>query len=198
MNSNRRFRCRPESVSAARRFVREVLRDQPPETVDAAELMTSELASNCVRHAHTDFELAVSSRGPIRVEVRDTGDGRPRLRSPTPQEPTGRGLLIVEAMSDTWGIVPSAAGKTVWFTLAQQRDDSDMESPSDASSGLDFEGHDRAGRSRGLRRMLMRRKRDADPSMCSHSRAYSRSSTSMTWSSPTTAVSARSSASPPC
>jgi anti-sigma regulatory factor (Ser/Thr protein kinase) len=197
MNGNRRFRCRPESVSAARRFVREELRDQPSETVDAAELMASELASNCVRHAHTDFELVISSRGPIRVEVRDTGDGRPKLQSPTPQEPTGRGLLIVEAMSDSWGIVPSAAGKTVWFTLEQQHDDSD-EAPSDTSSGLDSDSGGRAVRSRGLRRMLMRRKRDADPSMCSHSRAYSRSSTSMTWSWPTTAVSARSSASPRC
>jgi anti-sigma regulatory factor (Ser/Thr protein kinase) len=175
VNDKRRFRCQPESVSAARRFVREVLRGHAPEVVDAAELMTSELASNCVRHAHTDFELVIRSRDQIRVEVRDTGRGRPELRSPTPVEPTGRGLRIVDAMSDTWGIAPSAAGKTVWFTL----DASEVASPpSDASSALESDGGDRAVRSSGLRRMLRRRRRDPDPSMCSDcapSRAGSRS-----------------------
>ena len=107
----------PEAVPAARRFVRDVLSDQSLQTKEAAELMTSELATNCVRHAHTDFELAIHSRGQIRIEVRDTGNGRPRVLSPTPQERSGRGLRIVEALSDAWGIVPSPKGKTVWFTL---------------------------------------------------------------------------------
>jgi hypothetical protein len=39
------------------------------------------------------------------------------MRAPTPEEPSGRGLLIVDAMSDTWGIIPSSTGKTVWFAL---------------------------------------------------------------------------------
>ena len=117
MTATRKFRCQPEGVPAARRFVRDVLSDQSLETKEAAELMTSELATNCVRHAHTDFELAIHSRGQIRIEVRDTGNGRPRVLSPTPQERSGRGLRIVEALSDAWGIVPSPKGKTVWFTL---------------------------------------------------------------------------------
>lgn len=120
MSGHRRFRCQPESVTAAREFVRNALRDQPGETVDAAELMTSELATNCVRHAHTEFELTVDLRDHIRVEVRDTGGGQPRVRSPAPLEPTGRGLRIVEAMSNTWGVIASTEGKTVWFTLDEQ------------------------------------------------------------------------------
>jgi anti-sigma regulatory factor (Ser/Thr protein kinase) len=115
--SSRRFRCQPESVAAVRRFVRDVLSDQPREIVDAAELMACELATNCVRHAHTDFELTIYAQGEIRVEVRDTNDGQPVPRSPAPVEPSGRGLLIVEAMSDTWGVTPSPTGKTVWFVL---------------------------------------------------------------------------------
>ncbi len=115
--SRRRFRCKPESVAAVRRFVRDFLSDQPREIVDAAELMACELATNCVRHAHTDFELAIRAQGEIRVEVRDTNDGQPVPRSPAPLEPSGRGLLIVEAMSDTWGVTPSPTGKTVWFVL---------------------------------------------------------------------------------
>jgi anti-sigma regulatory factor (Ser/Thr protein kinase) len=120
MTGTRRFPCRPESVTAARRFVRDILREHPLDIVEAAELLTSELASNCVRHAHTAFELAVDSREEIRIEVRDTGEGRPELRSPSPRDPSGRGLRIVEAMASAWGISPSAGGKVVWFTLAEQ------------------------------------------------------------------------------
>jgi anti-sigma regulatory factor (Ser/Thr protein kinase) len=119
VTARRTFRCQPEAVNAARRFVRDVLSDQSLEIVEAAELMASELATNCVRHAHTDFELAIRSQGQIRIEVRDTGHGRPRLLSPTPQEPAGRGLRIVEAMSDAWGVIPAPNGKAVWCTLPQ-------------------------------------------------------------------------------
>ncbi|TMK27032.1 MAG: ATP-binding protein [Actinobacteria bacterium] len=117
----RRFGCQLESVPAARRFVRDALDGQAREVLDAAELMTSELATNCVRHAQTCFELAVDdAERRIRVEVRDVGQGRPMLQSPGPTDRTGRGLVIVEAMSDTWGVEPSSRGKTVWFTLPQR------------------------------------------------------------------------------
>ncbi len=117
MTSERGFRCQRSSVPAARRFVRDILADYPREIIDAAELMTCELATNCVQHARTDFELAIHSHGAIRVEVRDADRSRPTLRSPTPKQPSGRGLRIVEAMSDSWGVIPSSSGKTVWFTL---------------------------------------------------------------------------------
>ncbi|HEX4188526.1 MAG TPA: ATP-binding protein [Solirubrobacteraceae bacterium] len=121
MTKVRKFGCKLESVPAARRFVRHVLRDQAHDVLDAAELMTSELATNCVQHAQTCFELAIEAAPrEIRVEVRDVGGGRPTRKSPAPTDRTGRGLLIVEAMSERWGIEPSARGKTVWFTLPQR------------------------------------------------------------------------------
>jgi anti-sigma regulatory factor (Ser/Thr protein kinase) len=113
------FPCRPEAVAAAREHVRNVLHDRSIEIVDAAELLTSELATNCVRHAGTDFELVIHAVGEVRIEVRDTGPGRPTVLSPTPRDMTGRGLRIVEAVSDSWGVVPTARGKAVWFTLQQ-------------------------------------------------------------------------------
>ena len=119
MTGARSFECRPEAVTAARRFVRDTLRGESRDVIDAAELMTSELTSNCVRHAGTGFDVRVSARPDIRVEVRDHGGGEPRPLSPGPEEPSGRGLMIVEAMSDSWGVEPASEGKTVWFTLAR-------------------------------------------------------------------------------
>jgi anti-sigma regulatory factor (Ser/Thr protein kinase) len=130
MTRARNFRCRPEAVPAARRYVREQLQGQSDAVVEAAELMASELATNCVRHAGTDFELAVRKGAEVRVEVRDTGGGRPVPRSPGAHDPSGRGLRIVEAMSDAWGVIDGADGKTVWFSL---RDAARVPAPADLS-----------------------------------------------------------------
>ena len=117
MKESRLFGCRPEAVTAVRTFVRSALEKQPPRLAEAAELMASELATNCVRHAKTDFELTVEVEGEIRVEVRDVSRGRPTVRSPELAEPSGRGLRIVQALSDAWGVTPSPEGKIVWFSL---------------------------------------------------------------------------------
>ncbi|HEY7836654.1 MAG TPA: ATP-binding protein [Solirubrobacteraceae bacterium] len=122
MTAARSFECRPQAVTAARRFVREALSGEGAELIDAAELMTSELTSNCVRHAGTAFEVSVRTRAAgdeIRIEVRDSGGGQPRPLSPGPDEPSGRGLMIVEALSESWGVEPGGDGKIVWFTLAR-------------------------------------------------------------------------------
>lgn len=105
-------------MTAARRLVRSTLDGHDADLIDAAELMISELASNCVRHAQTDFEVRISAMEEVRIEVRDSGSGSPRVLSPTAREPTGRGLRIVEAMSRRWGVITQPTGKTVWFTLA--------------------------------------------------------------------------------
>jgi anti-sigma regulatory factor (Ser/Thr protein kinase) len=118
----RSFECRPEEVTAARRFVRETLSGEETELVDAAELMASELTSNCVRHAGTAFDVSVQVREQIRVEVCDSGGGEPRPLSPGPEEPSGRGLMIVQAMSQSWGVEHAGEGKKVWFTLPRSGD----------------------------------------------------------------------------
>lgn len=118
----RTFPCEPKAVPAARRFVRESLDGHPTEQVEAVEVMASELATNCIRHAGTAFEVAVEAGAEVRVEVRDDGGGKPTPRSPEPQEPTGRGLLIVQSMALDWGVIPTAEGKTVWFTVGRSQD----------------------------------------------------------------------------
>jgi len=121
MTERRSFQGRWESMGEARRVARGALADQPREALEEIELMVSELATNCVQHAESDFDVAIErSSETIRVEARDRGGGRPTLRSPTPREPTGRGLRVVEALSDSWGIEPKDDGKAVWFTVVAQ------------------------------------------------------------------------------
>ena len=120
MTESRSFPRRPESVAAARRFAKQTLGGMASNVLDSVELMVSELATNCVRHTNTAFDLTIALvQDRIRVEVTDRAGGTPTMRSPGPEEPTGRGLQIVNLLSDTWGVEPSASsGKTVWFTLS--------------------------------------------------------------------------------
>ncbi len=119
MRRMRTFPAVPQSVHAARRFATDALAGLPAEALESAELMVSELATNCIRHERTSFYVTISRRaGEVRVEVTDSGSGVPTMRSPGPNEPSGRGLQIVDMLSDEWGIEPEVpAGKTVWFSL---------------------------------------------------------------------------------
>jgi anti-sigma regulatory factor (Ser/Thr protein kinase) len=120
MKETRSFAHVVESVTAARRFATEALHAAAADVVDAVELMVSELASNCIRHTSTGFDLTII-RGPreIRVEASDRGGGEPAMRSPGPDELSGRGLQIVDMLSDDWGYERAPdARKTVWFTVS--------------------------------------------------------------------------------
>jgi anti-sigma regulatory factor (Ser/Thr protein kinase) len=119
MKQTRRFEHTPESVTTARRFADDALQDAPADARDSALLMVSELASNCIRHTDSGFELSVSySPQEIRVEATDRGGGAPRMRHPGPTDPDGRGLQIIDMLSESWGVDQlSGHGKTVWFTL---------------------------------------------------------------------------------
>jgi hypothetical protein len=97
------------------------LADLPRELLQAVELMVSELATNSIRHADSSFRVEIERRRElVRVEVSDcAGDVMPTMRSPGPDEPTGRGLRIVSLFSHSWGITQSAGpDKSVWFTVA--------------------------------------------------------------------------------
>jgi len=113
----------PKSVSEARRFVVEQTYDLPRAIRDALELCVSELAANCVMHAVSDFSVTVIRTGGVRIEVTDVGSGSVEPRAVSDREIRGRGLRIVEALADAWGVRPAdqLPGKTVWvqFDLAQ-------------------------------------------------------------------------------
>lgn len=120
MRNTRSFPHEPQSVPAARRFATSVLRGASAETLQAVELMVSELATNCIRHTNSAFDLTIVRNGrDIRVEATDQAGGTPTMRSPKPTDATGRGLKIVDMLSARWGVQPGAsAGKTVWFMIS--------------------------------------------------------------------------------
>ena len=120
MRETRSFPEQPESVTAARWFATGVLRHLSPEVTATVELLVSELATNCIRHTDSAFDLTIIQAGrEIRVEATDYDDaGKPTMRSPKPADPSGRGLRIVDALAAAWGVEHrSAHGKTVWFTV---------------------------------------------------------------------------------
>ena len=114
--------ARPTSPGEARRFVGDVLRGHGLETdevVEAALLLTSELVTNAVLYAagtiNIDVDLDLRA---VRVEVTDTSGERPTRREAMPEETSGRGLHLVEAMARSWGVEQQREdGKMVWFEL---------------------------------------------------------------------------------
>jgi len=109
----------PKSVSEARRFVVEQTYDLPRAVRDALELCVSELAANCVLHAVSTFSVTVIRSDGVRIEVTDTGSGAVEPREAGEREARGRGLRIVQALADAWGVLPSEQppGKTVWVEI---------------------------------------------------------------------------------
>jgi DNA-binding NarL/FixJ family response regulator len=111
------------SPADARRFAISVLRAWAmDELCDDAGLLVSELVTNAVVHAESPAELTVRDDGElVRFVVQDWGGGALTLRNPTPAMPDGRGLRIVDRVSQDWGTSTSPNGKLVWFSIAAPR-----------------------------------------------------------------------------
>lgn len=115
--------ARPEHVSHAREFVRlalEVL-SADEDARYTAQLMVSELVTNVVRHQRIGDPVPVVLLGRLGptlwIAVHD-GDPYMGDRSrPDDESESGRGLVVVEALSERWGVDRTAAGKSVWCEL---------------------------------------------------------------------------------
>ncbi|MEV5353143.1 ATP-binding protein [Streptomyces sp. NPDC052693] len=90
-----------------------------PELSDAVELGVTELLTNVVRHVpdRRCTLLLLRQRTGVRVEVTDGSAELPRIpASLDDQSEGGRGLLLLDAVADKWGVsLKSGGGKTVWF-----------------------------------------------------------------------------------
>jgi anti-sigma regulatory factor (Ser/Thr protein kinase) len=90
-----------------------------PEQKQVALLLVSELVTNAVRHAESDvIQVGVRTDGRVRVSVIDESPKMPRQQSPGPDEPGGRGLMIVDQLAQAWGVDPLPGdGKCIWFDV---------------------------------------------------------------------------------
>ena len=105
----------------ARRFVRTSLAGIDPEMLDAVELLTSEPVTNAVVHAGSEPRLLlVLLPDRIRVEVHDADSTLPARREPDVASPDGRGLVLLEQLSTSWGVDRTEEGKVVWFEVPRR------------------------------------------------------------------------------
>ena len=110
----------PASVGVARSFVRDVLGGVDQDLLDTAVLLSSELVTNAILHAHTPVQLGVcvdGGRALVCVADRMPGSEPLTPRDHSGDRPGGRGLALVADLSDDWGTTTFTGGKTVWFTL---------------------------------------------------------------------------------
>lgn len=112
----------PRGARLARLLVTEQLRSwELP--LDPARQVVAELAANAATHSRVpgrDFRLTVYVVGDtLRIEVTDTcGDRLPRAQGPAPEAEAGRGLVLVEALADRWGVaLGPRPRKTVWAEM---------------------------------------------------------------------------------
>ncbi|WP_333749187.1 ATP-binding protein [Streptomyces sp. IBSBF 2394] len=120
-----KFTAREEEVSALRREVRARLEGwRLRGLVDDAQLCVSELVANVITHvgAGTPTTLSLLMNGAfLRIEVRDP-DSRalPTLVAADVEAEGGRGMALVDAVADRWGVALLADGKVTWCEIAAE------------------------------------------------------------------------------
>jgi anti-sigma regulatory factor (Ser/Thr protein kinase) len=120
------------SAAVARQWLSRELADCPDELVEDAALLLSELVTNAVLHAQTQVQVSVGSTGGrVRVEVTDSSPVLPTAKGYGTDAATGRGLQLVEALAERWGIAAVPGGKVVWFEVGQGLGTEDV--PDDSS-----------------------------------------------------------------
>ncbi len=115
-----------QSGRTARKFTRNTLREWGLASLaDDAEAIVGEFVANAVSHAARSVESGqplglrlLRRTGEVMCAVLDPSDIAPVLRRPDRDEEAGRGLQMVDALSDVWGWSPvTGRGKAVWAIL---------------------------------------------------------------------------------
>ncbi|MGI8750887.1 MAG: ATP-binding protein [Acidimicrobiales bacterium] len=122
MEATRSFEPEAEQVLAARHFVASSLARWGLINPDVA-LLVSELATNAVLHARSEFEVCVAAVAErIRVEVSDFNSRLPTMVTVPADAYSGRGLMLLQALAGSWGVESHAnEGKTIWFEVPTKR-----------------------------------------------------------------------------
>jgi len=122
LHACRTFAAEPSSPGRVRRFVRRALvADVPADRLETAVLLASELASNAVLHARTDFEVRITVTPRIlRLAMSDESSRPPLPVNVDADATSGRGLRLLEGLASRWGSEAHPTGKSVWFELTIQ------------------------------------------------------------------------------
>lgn len=113
----------PRSAALARDFVSQHLEAHYlSQWVEDMRLVVSELATNAVAHAQTPFSVTLSSAdGSLLLVIHDGSAAAPIRSAPDVTQVTGRGLMIVEALSHKWGTSTDGQGfKSVWASFPER------------------------------------------------------------------------------
>jgi anti-sigma regulatory factor (Ser/Thr protein kinase) len=128
------YRRERRTVPAAREFAAQALSDWG--VTDRREdvlLCVSELATNALLHGVPPgrgyrVHLFLEPDDLLRLEVHDSGPGLSRVRvakpGPEGEAEHGRGLMLISALADAWGVAERDPGKIVWCAFAVRRTES--------------------------------------------------------------------------
>jgi anti-sigma regulatory factor (Ser/Thr protein kinase) len=117
-----RFVAEPLAAQAAGRTIELLVADIGAELTESVQVLVTELIANAVDHAGSDglgfigLDVSITDEH-VRVVVTDSGPGfapGPRPIDRTVHE--GRGLRLVEEVSDRWGVL-SRGRNRVWFEI---------------------------------------------------------------------------------
>ncbi|MFH8218190.1 SpoIIE family protein phosphatase [Streptomyces sp. NPDC018057] len=109
----------PEALTRARHMIRATVRSWGArERSDEIELVADELITNALMHtegaAVVTLRVLSGTDRRLRVEVEDSSSALPRRREPGEQGVSGRGLLLVDRLTDVWGVEARGGGKCLW------------------------------------------------------------------------------------
>lgn len=115
------LRAVPGAAPEARAALRELLHGTPfAARLDDGELAVSELVTNAVLHGREPITVRLLvTHDCLRVEVHDGSPISPSFSMLDPTAVTGRGLMLISAASDRWGVEPEPHGKQVWFEILE-------------------------------------------------------------------------------
>jgi anti-sigma regulatory factor (Ser/Thr protein kinase) len=115
--AHREFPPEPMAAASARGFLAEWLSSADLVSPEAIAVM-GELASNAVRYGTSDFHVRVEKdHDVIRIEVSDKSPERPVIQPLSSESAGGRGLHLVAAYAQDWGIQELPQGKCVWAEI---------------------------------------------------------------------------------
>jgi anti-sigma regulatory factor (Ser/Thr protein kinase) len=123
--TERRWQLPRDTTSAreARRRIAEAWTHTPPDRLDDARLLVTELVSNALLHGAGPVGLVLSrARQRVRICVEDESPDLPVVRRASPEGANGRGMRLLASLAVGWGVEPrpdGRPGKRVWFELPE-------------------------------------------------------------------------------